>query len=55
LLLRHSLGLTEEAELVEAALHRVIADGARTADIARGADRVLSTSAMTARILEQIG
>ncbi len=55
LLLRHSLGLTEEAELVEAALQRVIADGARTADIARGAERVLSTSAMTARILEQIG
>jgi 3-isopropylmalate dehydrogenase len=54
LLLRHSLGLEEEADLVETALLQVISNGARTADIARGNDPVLSTSAMTAKVVEQI-
>ncbi|CUS02105.2 3-isopropylmalate dehydrogenase [Candidatus Promineifilum breve] len=35
MLLRSSLGLAEEAAAVEAAVARVLADGARTADIAR--------------------
>ena len=34
LLLRHSLGLNEEAATVEAAVHRVLEDGVRTPDIA---------------------
>jgi 3-isopropylmalate dehydrogenase len=55
LLLRHSLGLEEAANNVESALLRVIRDGARTADLARGKDKVLSTSEMTAAILKQIG
>lgn len=54
LLLRHSLDLEEEARLVETALLKVISNGARTADIARGNDPVLSTSAMTAKVVEQI-
>ena len=54
LLLRHSLDLEEEAGLVEMALLQVISNGARTADIARGNDPVLSTSAMTAKVIEQI-
>lgn len=51
LLLRHSLRLEEEASLVEAAIRKVIADGARTSDIAVGEDAVLSTTQMTDAIL----
>ncbi len=51
LLLRHSLGLEEEAGRVEAAIRRVIADGARTADIATDGERVLDTQAMTDAII----
>ncbi len=54
LLLRHSLDLEEEGALVEMALLQVISNGARTADIARGDDAVLSTSAMTTKVVEQI-
>jgi 3-isopropylmalate dehydrogenase len=54
LLLRHSLGLLEEAALVEQALRTVIAEGARTADIAVAGDPVLSTRAMTAAIIQQL-
>ncbi|MDH5501887.1 MAG: isocitrate/isopropylmalate family dehydrogenase, partial [Gammaproteobacteria bacterium] len=54
LLLRHSLGLEEEAALIEKALLDVIAAGARTADIARGNDTVLTTSEMTNAILAQL-
>jgi 3-isopropylmalate dehydrogenase len=36
MLLRHSLGLDEEATLVESAVSRALADGLRTTDIARG-------------------
>jgi 3-isopropylmalate dehydrogenase len=54
LLLRHSLGLLEEAALVEQALGTVIAEGARTADIAVAGDPVLSTREMTAAIIQQL-
>jgi 3-isopropylmalate dehydrogenase len=54
LLLRHSLGLLEEAALVEQALRTVIAEGARTADIAVAGDPVLSTREMTAAIIQQL-
>ena len=53
MLLRHSLGLADEAAAVEAAIAAAIADGARTADIAAGGN-ALSTSAMTDRILEKL-
>ncbi len=45
MLLRYSAGLEEEAAAVEAAVKQVIADGARTADLARGdkSVKVLST------------
>jgi 3-isopropylmalate dehydrogenase len=36
MLLRHSLGLNEEALAVEKAVQQAIADGVRTADIAAG-------------------
>ena len=54
LLLRHSLGLNEEAALVEEAIRTVIAGGARTADIAVAGEKVLSTREMTAAIIQQL-
>lgn len=51
LLLRHSLSLESEAKALESAIDRCIVDGARTADIARGNDRALSTHEMTDRII----
>ncbi|MDZ7771065.1 MAG: 3-isopropylmalate dehydrogenase [Woeseiaceae bacterium] len=54
LLLRHSLRLEDEARAVEAALRKVIAAGARTADIATGSDPVLTTAQMTDAIIQQL-
>lgn len=54
LLLRHSLDLGDEADLVERAIQQVIRDGGRTRDIARGNDKVLTTSEMTAAIIARI-
>jgi 3-isopropylmalate dehydrogenase len=54
LLLRHSLDLPAEAEMVESAISAVIAEGARTADIAVAGDPVLSTREMTAAIIQQL-
>jgi 3-isopropylmalate dehydrogenase len=53
LLLRYSLGLEIEAAALEHAIDRAIAAGARTADIARDGDAVLTTVEMTARILAE--
>ena len=55
MLLRHSLALEEEAARVESALRQVIANGARTADLATGEESVLSTTEMTDAIIQQIG
>jgi len=46
LLLRYSLGLDNEAEAVEEAVYRVLAEGYRTRDIAGDGGNVVSTSAM---------
>jgi 3-isopropylmalate dehydrogenase len=54
MLLRHSLNLNEEAEALEAAIDKAIAAGARTADVAAGADTVLSTQEMTAEIIKYL-
>jgi 3-isopropylmalate dehydrogenase len=43
MLLRHSLGLTEEAETIEAAVGQVLKDGHRTCDIASGGEAVTTT------------
>jgi 3-isopropylmalate dehydrogenase len=51
LLLRHSLGLVSEADLVEQAIVDAIAAGARTADLARGGEPALSTVQMTDAII----
>jgi 3-isopropylmalate dehydrogenase len=52
MLLRHSLGLDEEARAVERAVDAAITDGARTADM--GTDKPISTSAMGAAVLERL-
>ncbi|WP_394828455.1 3-isopropylmalate dehydrogenase [Pendulispora albinea] len=49
MLLRHSLGLTREAEAVERAVDEVLSSGARTADIP-GAGDALSTRAFGERV-----
>ena len=55
MLLRHSLGLREEANAVDAAIRKAIAAGARTADIARDGETPVSTTEMTEHILTGIG
>jgi 3-isopropylmalate dehydrogenase len=55
MLLRHSLDLDEEAALVEKTLRRVIASGARTADIVTGDEAVVSTTEMTDAIVDHLG
>jgi len=53
MLLRHSLGLGEEAAAVERAVERVISSGARTADLGGGA-RALSTGQMGDSVVARI-
>jgi 3-isopropylmalate dehydrogenase len=54
LLLRHSLGLENEASALETAIQKVIAGGARTADIATAGDATLNTEQMTDLIIESL-
>ena len=51
LMLRHSLGLEDEASSVEAAIAAAIAGGARTADIVAAGETQVSTSEMTGEII----
>jgi 3-isopropylmalate dehydrogenase len=53
MLLRHSLGLEEEARAVEKAVDAAITSGARTGDM--GGERFLSTREMGATVAERIG
>lgn len=53
MLMRHSLGLSTEAETIEWAVSAVLADGLRTADIAAGADAI-STEAMGDAVVAQL-
>ncbi|MDE2818065.1 MAG: 3-isopropylmalate dehydrogenase [Chloroflexota bacterium] len=57
MLLRHSLGLEQEARAVEVAVEDVLAAGYRTPDLARGAtgERAVGTEAMGEAVLERIG
>ena len=50
MLLRHSLGLDDEATLIERAVQAALEGGARTADIAGSGERV-STDEFTADVL----
>jgi 3-isopropylmalate dehydrogenase len=55
LLLRHSLKLPEEARAVELAVHRAIADGVRTPDIAAPTHRAATTAQAGAAVLAALG
>jgi 3-isopropylmalate dehydrogenase len=55
MLLRHSLGLTEEAAVVETAVDRAITDGARTSDVAAPGEERLSTREMGEAIRAKLG
>jgi 3-isopropylmalate dehydrogenase len=54
MLLRHSLGLEDEARAVENAIASVISDGGRTADIATSDDRILGTAEMTDAVIRKL-
>jgi len=54
LLLRHSLGLGEEAANVETAIRSVVAGGTRTADIASDPAHAVSTKDMADAIIRQL-
>ena len=54
MLLRHSLGLGREAELVERAVARVVESGARTTDMSPAPGEALSTTAMGERIRHEL-
>ncbi len=56
MLLRYSAGLEDEAAAIEAAVKHIVADGARTADLARGdkSVKVLSTQEVGKRVLEAL-
>jgi 3-isopropylmalate dehydrogenase len=55
MLLRHSLGLTEEAAAVERAVDEVIASGLRTADIVAPGEQPVSTREMADAVLTRLG
>lgn len=54
MMLRHSLGLGEEADAIENAVDQVLADGARTKDIA-GSGPHISTEEMGAKVVAALG
>lgn len=54
MLLRHSIGLPSEAKAIENAVSKVLADGARTEDIARANEEPISTSEMGQRVIEAL-
>jgi 3-isopropylmalate dehydrogenase len=54
LMLRHSLGLEQEAQAIEGAVYRVIESGCVTGDIAQPGQQVYSTQQVGAAIAEQV-
>ncbi|EMI54995.1 3-isopropylmalate dehydrogenase [Rhodopirellula sallentina] len=55
MMLRHSMSLNEEADLIEAAVAEVLADGLRTSDLARGdSESAVGTEAMGAAVVAKI-
>jgi 3-isopropylmalate dehydrogenase len=54
MLLRHSLHLETEAQLIETAVRKVLAAGHRTADLVAKGTPSLSTTAITDCVLEQL-
>ena len=54
MMLRYSFSLSEEADAIESAVEDTLNSGARTADIAREGEKVLSTDEMTEEVLARI-
>ena len=54
MLLRHSLGLEEEAKTIEDAVTQALGDGLRTGDIAEGGDPSIGTEEMGTAIADRI-
>lgn len=54
MMLRHSLSWNAEAEAIEAAVAGVLADGLRTADLARSGAKSISCEAMGAAVMKKI-
>lgn len=54
MMLRYSFDLAAEADCIEAAVDKALADGCRTYDIAGPEDRILSCEEMTQAILDRI-
>jgi len=54
MMLRHSLGLSSEAEAIEKAVDTVLNQGHRTTDLAREGESPLGTTEMTAKLIEAI-
>ena len=55
MLLRHALGLTAEADAIEAAIGATLDAGCRSADLAREGESPLSCTDMTRAIVERLG
>ncbi len=55
MLLRHSLGLEQEAQAVEDAVAHALRSGARTADLAVAGDRKIGTREMAAAVVSALG
>ncbi len=51
---RHSLDLPQGAEIIEKAVEQVLAEGLRTADIAKSGEKALGTAAMGEAILKKM-
>ena len=54
MLLRHALGLEQEALAVESAIGAALTDGYRTADLAQGNERKIDTTEMASAIIDAI-
>lgn len=54
MMLRYSFGLSDEADTIESAVEKALNDGHRTADIAYGGEKILSTSQMGEKIRENL-
>ena len=52
--LRYSFDLGEDADLIERAVEKVLADGKRTGDIAGPGGQAISTEAMGSALIEQL-
>ena len=54
MMLRYSFGLAEEADAIEAAVKKVLEQGARTADIARQGEAVIGTTEMAELVIKNL-